>query len=255
MTLRGLDVRETIIFLPGLLCDDVAWQHQTVTLGAHYDVVVARLTDFASITAMAQAALALAPDRVSVVGHSMGARVALEMVRLAPERIARLALLDTGVHPVGAAEPGRRQQMIELAETEGMAALADRWLPPMVMAGALERDPALDATLRAMVARMSPEIHGRQIAALLGRHDATPLLATIRCPVLVGVGRHDAWSPPEQHAAIAAAIPQARYVIFEDSGHMAPLEAPQAVTAALGEWMREAPEETVRPTTNATPSR
>ncbi|TPG48210.1 alpha/beta fold hydrolase [Sphingomonas glacialis] len=241
----GLDVRENILFLPGLLCDEVVWRHQTAALGARYDVVVARLTDFASITAMAQAALALAPGSLSVVGHSMGARVALEMVRLAPDRIARLALLDTGVHPVGAAEPGRRQQMIDLAETKGMAALADRWLPPMVMAGALERDPALDATLRAMVERMSPEIHGRQIAALLGRRDAAPLLATIRCPVLVGVGRHDAWSPPEQHAAIVAAIPRARYVIFEESGHMAPMEAPEAVTAALSEWMLQSAGETV----------
>lgn len=230
-------MRETLLFLPGLLCDDIVWRHQTAALGDRYDVVVAQLTDFASIAAMAQAALALAPGSISVVGHSMGARVALEMVHIAPERIARLALLDTGVHPVGVAEPGRRQVLIDLAERDGMAALADRWLPPMVMAGALERDPALDATLRAMVARMSPEIHGRQIAALLGRRDAAPLLATIRCPVLVGVGRHDAWSPPEQHAAIAAAIPQARYVIFEDSGHMAPMEAPEAVTAALRDWM------------------
>jgi len=230
-------MRETLLLLPGLLCDDVVWRDQAEALDQRYDVIVARLTDFSSITAMAHASLALAPGRLSVAGHSMGARVALEMFRLAPDRVARLALLDTGVHPVSAAEPGRRQQMIDLARTEGMAALADHWLPPMVKDGALDRDPALDAALRAMVSRTSPEIHERQITALLGRRDAAPLLATIRCPVLIGVGRHDAWSPPEQHAAIAAAIPQARYVIFEDSGHMAPMEAPQAVTGALTEWM------------------
>lgn len=230
-------MRETLLLLPGLLCDRLVWRHQIETLGQRYDVIVAPLTDYSSITAMAEASLALVPDRLSVAGHSMGARVALEMFRLAPDRIQRLALLDTGVHPVNAAEPARRQRMIDLAQNAGMAALADCWLPPMVKAGALDRDPVLNAALRAMVVSMSPEIHTRQITALLGRPDATPLLGKIRCPVLVGVGRHDAWSPPEQHAAIAAAIPHARYVIFEDSGHMAPIEAPDAVTAAITEWM------------------
>ena len=93
------------------------------------------------------------------------------------------------------------------------------------------------AILRAMVMRMTPDIFARQVGALLARPDATPVLASITCPFLVGVGRQDGWSPLAQHAPIAAAVPGARLAVFENSGHMAPLEAPAAVTEALVDWM------------------
>jgi pimeloyl-ACP methyl ester carboxylesterase len=118
----------------------------------------------------------------------------------------------------------------------GMAALAARWLPPMVHPDRVA-DEALMQPLRAMVLRMTPAIHARQIKALLTRPDAEAVLPTIRCPVLVGVGRQDAWSPLSQHEAIVAAVPQAKLVVFENSGHMAPIEAPAAVTAALRDWL------------------
>jgi pimeloyl-ACP methyl ester carboxylesterase len=191
-----------------------------------------------SIGAMARHVLAEAPASFSLAGHSMGARVALEMARLEGGRVERLALLDTGIHPVQPGEAQRRQVLIDLGETQGMAALADAWLPPMVEEGRFDRDPSLRMTLRAMVERMTPAVHRNHITALLGRPDPRPGLATIRCPVLVGVGRYDRWSPPSQHEDIVAALPGSpRFVIFEGSGHMAPLEAPEAVTQALLDWM------------------
>jgi pimeloyl-ACP methyl ester carboxylesterase len=183
----------------------------------------------------------------------MGARVALEMVRLKGERIKRLALLDTGIHPVQPGEAERRQILIDLGETQGMAALAGAWLPPMVQEGRLDRDAALRASLHAMVERMTPTVHHNHITALLNRPNARAALEMVRCPVLVGVGRHDRWSPPSQHEDIIAALPgAARYVIFEDSGHMAPLEAPEAVTRALEEWMAMDPASTA-PDSSAAP--
>lgn len=227
----------TLYLVPGLLCDGIVWAHQIATLAPAYDVRVPDLTACASITDMAAGILADAPPRFAVAGHSMGARVALEMLARAPERIQRIALLDTGVHPPAPNEASARAAMLDISVTHGMRALADHWLPPMVADGALDRNPALRATLYAMVERMSPAIHRNQIGALLRRPDARPLLGKITCPVLVGVGEHDRWSPPEQHEAIAAAIPHARYVIFSDCGHMAPMENPEAVTAALSAWM------------------
>ncbi|MFN3474306.1 MAG: alpha/beta fold hydrolase [Blastomonas sp.] len=230
--------RETVILVPGLLCDATVWQHQTAALSADYNVQIPDLTRHDSIVGMAAQVLADAPSRFSIAGHSMGARVALAVWQQAPQRVQRLALLDTGVHPAGPDELPKRQAMLDISARQGMTALADAWLPPMVRQGLLDADSGLNAALYAMVERMSPAIHRAQIAALVGRPDASELLPLIRCPVLVGVGALDRWSPPEQHVEIAAAIPHARYVVFAGSGHMAPMEAPEAVSEALLEWMR-----------------
>ncbi|MEJ1156804.1 alpha/beta fold hydrolase [Prosthecomicrobium sp. N25] len=221
-----------IILIPGLLCDASVWAHQIAALRPHDDVVVADCTTQDSIVAMARDALALRPGPIAVVGHSMGARVAFEMVRAAPERIVRLAVLDTGAHPARDGEAAGRQAMLDLADRDGMAALADKWLPPMVHEARVA-DEALMAPLRAMVMRADPALHHRQIKALLERPDARPLLPTITCPTLVAVGRQDRWSPLAQHEEMAAAIPGAELVVIEDSGHMSPVERPEQVTAAL----------------------
>jgi pimeloyl-ACP methyl ester carboxylesterase len=239
-------LRETLFLLPGLLCDAIVWADQIEALGKDYDVRVPDFRDFDSIDAMADAVLAQAPGSFSLAGHSMGARVALEVTRRAPDRVQRLALLDTGIHPVRPGESEQRRVLTDLSERDGMRALADEWLPPMVSDGRLDADPMLRDALYAMVERMTPMIHRNHIAALLGRPDASAQLGAIRCPVLIGVGREDRWSPPSQHERIVAAILGSRYVIFEDSGHMAPMEAPKAVTHALSEWMAIAISETAQ---------
>jgi pimeloyl-ACP methyl ester carboxylesterase len=233
-----MQARETIILVPGLLCDATVWEHQHSVLSPYYDVIIPELKRQDSISEMAAYVLELAPQRFSIVGHSMGARVALEVWRQAAERVTRLALLDTGVHPASADEGPKRQAVLDISATKGMTALADAWLPPMVKAGRLETDTALRERLYAMVEGMTPQIHRRQIAALLNRPDAHHLLAQISCPVLIGVGALDQWSPPEQHEKMAADIGHAHYTVFEGSGHMAPMEAPAAVSDALLEWMR-----------------
>ncbi len=225
----------TLLFVPGLLSDETAWAGVIDRLGRG---TVADVTTQPSITAMAEELLARHGGPLVVAGHSMGARVAFEMARLAPERIVGLAVFDTGVHPAREAELSRRRELVELAYQEGMTALARRWLPPMVHPERLS-DAALMGPLTAMVERMTPEIHERQIGALIGRPDATRSLGTIACPVLVGVGRQDAWSPPDQHAEFAKAISGARLVTIEDAGHFAPTERPEAVASAIREWMAE----------------
>ena len=225
-----------IVLLPGLLCDASVWAAQVEALSAHAEVAVADFSQHDSIAGMARAALALREGPIVAIGHSMGARAALEAVRLAPERIVRLALLDTGVHPRRDGEEATRQVLVDLAFDDGMAALADRWLPPMVHEARLG-DTALMAPLKAMVMRATPEQHRRQIRALLDRPDARPLLGTIACPTLVMVGRQDRWSPLAQHEEIAAAIPGARLAVIEDSGHMAPAERPDEVSQVLLDWL------------------
>ena len=230
--------KEALLLLPGLLCDATVWRHQLAALSDDYAVKAADGLVGDSISAMAAKLLDQAPPRLSVAGHSMGARVALEMIRMAPERIDRLALLDTGVHPVREGEPARRQILVDLAFRDGMRALAEQWLPPMVHAPNFAAGSELRRALFAMVERMSPELHCDQIHALLTRPPAESVLSAIQCPTLIGVGEFDAWSPLEAHREMKNRIANARLVVFTDSGHMAPMEAPGAVTEALRDWMR-----------------
>jgi pimeloyl-ACP methyl ester carboxylesterase len=225
-----------VVLLPGLLCDASVWSAQVAALKPHANVAVADFSQLDRLEDMARSALALRPGPLVVIGHSMGARVALEMMRAAPERIARLALLDTGIHPVREGEEANRQILVDLAFKDGMAALADRWLQPMVHEARVH-DRSLMEPLKAMVMRATPEQHQRQIRALLNRPDPRALLATIRCPVLVMVGRQDRWSPPAQHQEIAALIPNAELVVIEDSGHMSTVEQPDQVSRALLRWL------------------
>jgi pimeloyl-ACP methyl ester carboxylesterase len=168
----------------------------------------------------------------------MGGRVAFETWRIAPERVRTLVVMDTGVHGATSAEPANRQRLLDVAAHDGMRALADAWLPPMVHPSRRD-DDTLMQPLRDMVMRATPESHARQIGALLDRPDATALLGTITVPTLVVVGRDDEWSPLAQHEQIAAAISGARLVVVENSGHMVTVERADEVTALLREWFLE----------------
>ncbi len=233
----------TLILLPGLVCDSAAWAAQIEALSprVHCHVPDYGLRD--SITAMAQHVLDTAPaPRFALAGHSMGGRVALEVLRLAPARVHHLALLDTGTHPLAAGDAGARERagrmgLLQLAESRGMRTMAEQWAKPMVHPSR-HGTPVFEAVLD-MLARSSAEQYAAQINALLSRPDAAPVLPTIICPTLVLTGREDLWSPPEQHARMAAAIAGAELCIVEQCGHMSTMEQPEVVTAAFERWLNQ----------------
>ncbi len=226
----------TLFLLPGLLCDDEIWRHQRTALESQYDIRIPNFLGLNRIMAMAEHVLADAPERFAVAGHSMGGRVALEVHRLARERILRLMLLDTGVAPVRAGEAEERDVLVELARTKGMHALADAWLPGMVREEHWN-DQALMAPLAAMIERATPEEFAGEIEALLNRPDARPELARITCLVTFVCGRQDKWSPLSRHEEMHRAVPHSKLVVIENSGHMTPAEQPSAVTQALRDWL------------------
>jgi pimeloyl-ACP methyl ester carboxylesterase len=235
-----------LLLLPGLLCDDAAWAPMLPHVRRVADCTVADYADETSLGAMAERVLASAPPRFAVAGHSMGGRVALEIVRRAPGRVERLALLDTGCRarpsgPAGDAERAGRLALLATAREHGMRAMARTWVQPMVhpdrLADALLIEPILD-----MFARRTPQQFANQIEALLGRPDATDVLGAVTCPALVLCGREDAWAAPPQHEEMAALIPGGRLTIIEHCGHMAPMERPDAVGAALAAWLQAAPD-------------
>lgn len=227
---------KTVLALPGLLCDAYVWQQQATALADIADFLIPEFDREDNLEAMARTALDLCDGKISVIGHSMGGRAAMALWRLAPDRVERLALLDTGAQPRRDGEEVGRMKLVALAREQGMAALADAWLPPMVHPNRTADDGLLQP-LREMVQRKTPEIFANQQNALLNRPDAMPALASITVPTLVGVGREDLWSPVAQHEEMVAAIPGAKLVIFEESGHMSTVENAPAVTAALRDWL------------------
>jgi pimeloyl-ACP methyl ester carboxylesterase len=226
------------VLLPGLLCDRAVWQAQLDALGPCHVVDYGALD---SLRDMATNALATAPaGPLAVAGHSMGGRVAFEMWRMAPERIERLALLDTSYHPLaegaaGETERAGRLALLNTAQRDGMRAMAREWALGMVHPSR-HGTPLFEAVLD-MLERKTPEIFAAQINALLNRPDCTELLATIHCPTLLLCGREDNWSPPARHEHMHQAIAGSRLVIVEHCGHMSTMEQPHAVSEALANWL------------------
>lgn len=223
-----------LVILPGLMCDSRMFLHQLAAFGG--GCVDGFYGGADSIGAMVDYALERMPARCALLGHSMGARVALELYRRAPARVARLALADTGVHPVRPGEAEKRFALRDLGRRDGMGAMVDQWLPPMI-GPAHAGDRALYAALRAMSVDAGLATYEAQINALLTRPDAAPILPTITCPTAVIVGRDDQWSPVSQHQEMEAAIPGARLFIIDKAGHMAPAEEPAAFNDALRAWL------------------
>lgn len=229
-----------IVLIPGLVCDDSVWRHAAEALRADASVRIAHHGDLDSLGTMAARILDETPGAFAVAGHSMGGRVALEIFRRAPERVTGIALLDTGTTPLAPGEPGAKEtagryELLEVARTQGMAAMASRWVQGMVWNPRLGDRALVDGVVE-MFARSSADVFAAQIRALLARPDASALLDQIRCPALILCGNDDAWAPPDRHRAMAARIAGATLTVVPDCGHMCTLERPDAVTDALVAW-------------------
>jgi len=227
-----------LVLIPGLLCDKTVFEPLIASLDKKTNVLVPSLLEQQSIGDMARHVWSQSDEHISLLGFSMGARVALEMYNQCPDRIERLALLDTGVHPLKDGELVSRKAAVDRANQHGMAALAAQWLPPML--GLTQRqNQSLMQSLTDMVIRHSAEVHEQQIEALVTRPDALPVLHRITCPTLIGVGREDQWSPVAQHEQMHKVVSNSTLHIFEDAGHFALLENPDAVNSAVQSWLQQ----------------
>jgi pimeloyl-ACP methyl ester carboxylesterase len=231
-----------LLLLPGLACDARIYAPQLAAFPDSRAVDGYGTAD--TLVEMARVALAQAPDAFDLLGHSMGGRVALEVYRLAPERVRRLALVSTGVHSLREGEPEKRRALQTIGWNHGFGKLIDEWLPPMV-AEANRAKPEVYEPLRQMNVEAGQDVFDAQIHALVNRPEVESLLPQIACPTLVMTGELDTWSGPEQHRRIAGAIPNSELVIVPGAGHMIQLEAPDAVNDAIARWL-------ARPATQST---
>ncbi|MBF0325936.1 alpha/beta fold hydrolase [Magnetospirillum moscoviense] len=228
----------TLILIPGLLNDHRLWTHQARGLADQAKVLVMTQTEDDSFAAMAARVLAAAPATFALAGLSMGGYVAMEIMRRAPQRVERLALLDTTARPDTPEQSQRRLDAIAIAQAGGFDKIMPTMLPLLVHPDhlGLER---IGGLAKDMARAIGPESFVRQQNAIRHRPDSRPSLSQVRCPTLVVVGADDSLTPPDRAQEMAGLIPGAKLVTIEDCGHLSAIEQPQAVTALLSYWLQD----------------
>lgn len=229
--------RVSLVLVPGLLCTQALFEAQIAGLADLAEVTVADHRRSDSMAAIARDLLSAAPEEFAIAGLSMGGYVAFEVLRQAPERVTRLALLDTTARPDLPEQTANRERLVALAQKRGVEAAAEQLLAKLV-APSRRADAQIVGSIMAMAAATGVEAFARQQRAIAARADSRLLLAGISCPTLVLVGAEDELTPPSIAAEMASAIPGGRLEVIQGAGHLTALEEPAAVTAALRFWLQ-----------------
>ena len=233
--------RPTLVLAPVMLCDEAVWGPLAQSLDGEAELVFVHYGEARGIEAMAEAVLAQAPARFALAGHSMGGRIAMEAARIAPDRVTRLALLSADHLPkpegeAGEAETRGRYGLLNIARTEGMAAVAERLLPTLVPKDRLG-EAALTGPIKAMIARQTPDMLERQVELSAQRTGQAAVLAGLTVPLLLICGDQDGFGRAPFQAQMAALAADATSILLEHCGHMVTLEAPATVDAAIRRWL------------------
>lgn len=230
------DSKPTLILLPGMLCDEALWEHQTANLADMADIRVMDLTRADSVRGMALATLAESPQRFALAGFSLGGIVAFEIMRLAPERVTRLALLDTTPRPI-------RPQTVDLwktiAKTSDSANFNERASQELIqmMHPNHRENPALQQIICNMVKRVGQHGLKNQLQAQINRPDSRETLPQIQIPTLLLSGRDDPACSLEIQLEMLDALPLATLTLLKNCGHFSILEQPKEITSTLQGWL------------------
>ena len=227
---------ETLVLIPGLACTSRLFEPQVAALESERTILVADHTQDDSIPAIAARILRETPERFAVAGLSMGGYIALEIMRQAPERVARLALLDTSARPDSVEASQDRERLIALAQAGRFEDIHSKLWPRLVHPDH-QADQDLQEVVFGMMRETGAEAYIRQQRAIMARIDSRPNLPGIEVPTLVLVGEGDAITPPEVAREMAEMIEWASLVVVPESGHLSTLEQPERVTQALRLWL------------------
>ncbi len=230
-------MRHDLLLLPGLLNDFDLWRDQVAGLADIANCHVADISRSGTLRDVALDVLASAPPFFALAGFSLGGYVAQEVLRIAPERVARLALLDTSIRADTPARAAQRRALDQAAQAPGrFHGFGEHMLEAYVDRSRLG-DADLLCRIRAMTERLGVEVFLRQNR--LERKDGAEVLRCLRIPTLVLCGANDQLTPPSAHREMAALAEGAALVIVPDTGHLTPMEAPDAVTRALRDWLSD----------------
>lgn len=225
-----------LVLLAGHMCTSALWDAPCRALAEVAHCLPMALDEGDTMASVAAAILRRAPDRFALAALSMGGNVAMEIMRQAPQRVERLALIGTRA---GVDSPERatlRQQDERLIATQGLNALIsqfpDRWL-----ARRHAQDPALRRFIIDMASAVSPDVRARQLRALTTRIDSYPSLARITCPTMIICGTEDQANPIWMQQEMAAHIAHSQLRFIEGCGHLSPIEAPETLSQMMREWL------------------
>lgn len=230
--------RPTLVLLPGLLNTGRLFERQIRDLADVAEIRVVELHQYDSLSAMADAVLAVAPQRFCLGGFSMGGYVCFEILRRAADRVERLALIDTQARPDSREVTMRRRGFIEQTKIGKFHGVQPALLPLFVHRDRLS-DPAVVQPILEMAQEVGADGFVREQTAIMARPDSRPLLIEIKVPTIVIVGRQDQTTPLPRSQEMAADIADARLVVIEECGHMSPLERPAELSAALRRWLTQ----------------
>lgn len=229
---------QNLVLLPGRLCDARLFEHQIAQLNELASIVVGDLTRSDTFEGMARDVLAAAPDRFTLAGLSLGGIVAFEIVRQAPERVTKLALLDT--NPGGNTQENWEEfeASLEMVRAHRLAEFSSKFYYPLMVHPSRRNDPDLQTLVAAMAEAVGEVAFARQVQALKNRSDRWPDLPLIKCPTLIMCGQQDLLCPPALHVQMAAAIESSQLFLIKNCGHLATLEQPVLVTELLQQWLK-----------------
>ena len=225
-----------LVLVPGLMCDARLFAPQIAALSGERDIILPNVTRRVSIANMAKDVLAAAPHRFAICGLSMGGIIAMEVMRQAPDRIERIALLDTSHLAESDAQSAWRTRQMLAARDGDLARVMREEMKPNYLFDGPGRREVLDLCMD-MALTLGPHVFLRQCRALMDRIDQSETLRAMDVPSLVLCGRHDALCPVERHETMAALIPNAQLAIVEEAGHLPTLEQPDPVNVSLKTWL------------------
>ena len=225
-----------VVLIPGLLASARLYAAQIAELWRCGPVTVADHTRDDSMGGIARRILGAAPPRFALAGLSMGGYIAFEILRQAPARVARLALLDTSARADTPEATAQRHAQMALAAHGRLGEVVEQQFARSVHP--LHRsDAALREVNRLMAEDVGPEAFVRQQTAIMGRPDSRPTLAQITCRTLVLVGEQDELTPLDRAVEMAHGIRGAQLITVPECAHLSTLEKPREVTRALLEWL------------------
>lgn len=229
---------EPLVLLPGMMCDARVWTTQLTVLSYERPVTIAPVSVGDRVEEIASDLLSSLPSKFALCGHGMGGVVALELLRRAPERVIRLALLGTNPLSDTPQEAAEREPRIIGAKSGRFEAILKNEVLPRHVGGGSLRNEAI-AQMQEMALSLGADVFARQERALQRRRDQQSTLRKITQPTLVLAGENDKIVPLKRQEFLAELIPYAKLAVLSGVGHMSMLEDPEGVTEALYAWMRQ----------------
>ena len=229
---------EPLVLLPGMMCDARLYGPQIAELSSEFAVTVAPITQGERIEEIASGLMPLLPAKFALAGLSMGGIVAMEILRRAPDRVTRIALMDTNPLAETPQSSASYEPMIVGARAGRLEQVLGEFMRPEFLAPGPHRNEIL-GMVREMGLYLGPETFVRQARALQRRRDQQGTLRRCKVPALILCGEHDKLTPPKRHTFMAELIPYAELRIIEEAGHLPTLEQPAATTSALREWLKQ----------------